>query len=306
VLPALALAIVALAAPPAPTPAQITKAYLRHERTGEYQYFGLLPADWKAPYALDRDGVPLVDYPGGPEHNPVTTAQYGLAQWTIGLRHRRPGRVRIAIRMADWLVRTQRHPSGKWLYRFDYRVPGAGVLPAPWASALAQGQAISLLRRAYARTGKARYLSAARRALRPLRRPVSEGGLLRRWRGSPSFEEYPTREAPTFVLNGFQQCLLGLYDLSDLSPVSRRLFRRGMDALVAILPAYDMGNGWSTYSLAHLYWPSPRTAATASYHLSHVGMLRLLDRLRPNGRLQRYSRLWLQGLQPARDYSRGV
>jgi hypothetical protein len=280
----------------APTPAEITRAYLRHERTGEYQYFRLLPADWKTPYALDADGVPLVDYPTGPEHNPVTTAQYGLAQWTIGLRHDQPKRIRIAVRMADWLVRTQQRGSGKWLYRFDYRAPGAGLLPAPWASALAQGQALSLLRRAYHRTHARRYLEAARRALRPLQVRVTRGGLLRRWKDRPFYEEYPTVEAPTYVLNGFQQALLGLYDLADVSPTARRQFHAGLDTLERMLPLYDLGDGRSTYSLAHLYWPSPPTAATSSYHLSHVGMLLLLNRIKPDRVLRRYVRLWWPGL----------
>ena len=198
--------------------------------------------------------------------------------------------------MADWLLRRQEGRSGTWLYHFAYPVPGADILPQPWASALAQGQAISLLRRAYHHTGKRRYLSAARRALRPLRRAVTRGGLRRRWLGLPFFEEYPTRANPTYVLNGFQQCLLGLHDLSDVSPIARRLFDRGMETLAAVLGEYDLGNGRSTYSLAHLNWPFAAIPATDSYHLSHVGMLRLLHRIRPNPIVRRQARRWLRGL----------
>jgi hypothetical protein len=292
----LALVLVALAAPPAPTSAEIAQAYLHHERTGEYQYFGLLPRDWKAPYPRDRRGVPLVDYPGGPAYNPVTTAQYGLAQWTIGLRDHRRARVRVALRMADWLVRTQDRRSGTWLYRFDYTAPGAGLLPQPWASALAQGQALSLLRRAYHRTQARRYLVVARRAMRPLRIRVTRGGLVRRWHGMHFYEEYPTREAPTYVLNGFQQALLGLYDFADISPTARHLFRAGLDTLERMLALYDLGDGRSTYSLAHLYWPSPPTAASPSYHLSHVGMLLLLNRIAPDPVLRSSARRWSRAL----------
>jgi hypothetical protein len=286
----------ARSAPSPPTPIEITAAYLDHSRTGDYQYFGLYPRDWRTPYELDRRGVPVVQYGFGKAYNPVTTAQYGLAQWTIGRHYRDRARIRIALRMADWLVRRQEPASGKWLYRFEYQAPGGGVLPDPWPSSLAQGQAISLLRRAYHRTGNHEYLSAARRGLRPFREPVATGGLLRRWRGLPFYEEYPTLAHPTYVLNGFQQSLLGLHDLSDVSPTAQRLFRGGMKALAAVLPEYDLGDGRSTYSLAHLNWPSPRTPATASYHLSHVGMLRLLNKIQPDPVLRRYARRWKRGL----------
>lgn len=282
--------------PPPLTPSEHVATYLQHSRTGSYQAFELLPRDWRTPYARDRRGVPLVDYPFGRAYNPVTTSQYGLAQWTVGRKYHRSGRIRIALRMADWLVRTQRQGSGMWLYRFDYQAPGAGLLPNPWGSALAQGHAISLLRRAYHRTRERRYLTAARRGLRPLMHSVSGGGLVRRWEGLPFYEEYPTKEAPTYVLNGFQQSLLGLHDLSDVSLAARRLFSRGMKTLVRMLPLYDLGDGRSTYSLAHLNWPALPTAANPSYHLSHVGMLRLLDRIRPHPALRRYGRLWMRGL----------
>ena len=281
---------------PPPTPAEITAAYLGHTRTGDYQYFGLMPRDWRTPYELDRRGVPIVEYSFGKAYNPVTTAQYGLAQWTIGRHYHDRKRIRIALRMADWLVRRQEQRTGKWLYRFDYQAPGAGLLHEPWASALAQGQAISLLRRAYHRTGDHAYLSAARRGVRPLREPVTQGGLLRRWQGLPFYEEYPTRAHPTYVLNGFQQSLLGLHDLADVSPGAQRLFSGGMSALAAALPQYDLGDGRSAYSLAHLNWPSPRTPATASYHLSHVGMLRLLGDIQPDPVLRRYANQWKRGL----------
>jgi hypothetical protein len=292
-----ALAPAVHAAPP--TPLEITRAYLEHERTGSYQAFELLPRDWRSPYPLDRHGVPLVQYASGPAYNPVTTAQYGLAQWTIGRRfHARP-RIRVALRMADWLVRRQEQSSGTWLYRFDYTAPGAGLLRRPWSSALAQGQALSLLRRAYHRTGARRYLDAIGRALRPLRISVPRGGLLRRWHGLPFYEEYPTAAAPTYVLNGFQQTLLGLYDVADVSPVAARLFGRGIKTLVCMLPLYDLGDGRSTYSLAHLYWASAPQPATPSYHLSHVGMLLLLNRIEPDPVLRRYARRWRRSLAGA-------
>jgi hypothetical protein len=296
-LAALTLATTLVAIAPAhaasPTPAQYVAGYLDHRRTGAYEAFGLLPRDWETPFARDRRGVPLVDYSFGRAYNPTTTSQYGLANWTLGLRYHSRARIRVALRMADWLVRTQERPSGKWLYRFALPAPGAGEeLPNPWCSALAQGQAISLLRRAYHRTGRHAYIDAARRGLRPFERSVMNGGVVRHFEGGAFYEEYPTRAAPIYVLNGYMQSMLGLHDLADVSPTARRLFRGALPTLPRILPRYDLGDGRSSYSLAYLHWPVAPTPAQPSYHLAHVGLLMLMNRLQPNSVLRHYMRAW--------------
>jgi hypothetical protein len=296
-LAALTLATAVLTVAPAraasPTPAEYVAGYLDHSRTGAYEAFGLLPRDWQTPFARDSHGVPLVDYSFGRAYNPTTTSQYGLANWTLGLEYHSRARIGVALRMADWLVRTQDRRSGKWLYRFALPAPGTEEeLPSPWYSALAQGQAISLLRRAYHRTRRRAYVDAARRGLRPFERSVADGGVVRRFQGGAFYEEYPTRTAPNYVLNGFMQSLLGLHDLADLSPTADRLFRRALPTLPRILPLYDLGDGLSSYSLGYLHWPVPRAPAPPSYHLAHVGLLRLMNRLSPNGVLRRYVRAW--------------
>ena len=53
--------------------------------------------------------------------------------------------------MADWLAVAPAAHQRHLLYRFDYTAPGAGVPPRPCNPALAQGQAISLLRHAHER-----------------------------------------------------------------------------------------------------------------------------------------------------------
>jgi hypothetical protein len=260
-----------------------------YDRVGEYQTMGDAPRDWASPYPLPG-GVPMVDYGTFEARNPVTSAQYGLASWSLWRRYGERPRLRAALRVADWLVRTQR-PSGKWVYRFDYASPGTTMaLPAPWGSALAQGQGISLLRRAYHRTGRKRYLRAAKRALGPLRRPVERGGLSVRRAEGLMFEEYPS-ERPSLPLNGHMQTLLGLYELSDVSPVARRLFARGADTLVRVLPQYDAGNGWSLYNLVHQSGFAP-VPAQPDYHAAHVRLLRLIDGLWPHRVLRGWADAW--------------
>jgi hypothetical protein len=277
-------AVVAVLASPGPAAAQ------DHTRTGHYQNMGReVPADFRTPYAL-VDGVPMVDYGTFRARNPVTTAQWGLANWTLWVRDRNRRGLRLARRAADWLVATQRR-NGQWAYDFAYRSPGTTMELAPgWGSALAQGQAISLLRRLYSHRRQPGYLRAARRAVAPMGRSVTRGGLARWRHGGIVFEEYPT-ERRSLPLNGHLQALFGLYDLADVSRRARRLFRRGAASTVRILPDYDGGRGRSLYSLVHLSGFRPLGASDA-YHAAHVAELLVLDALSPHPVFRHWARRW--------------
>jgi hypothetical protein len=134
-----------------------------------------------------------------------------------------------AIRAAKWLVSKQR-PDGTWAYAFDNPLAWAGTaVRAPWVSGMAQGQALSLLVRVWRITGDDAYLDAGRKALASFSVPVEEGGVLRVWRGHPFYEEYPTTERPTLVLNGFLFALVGLHDYAAETgdAEARQLWREG-------------------------------------------------------------------------------
>ena len=153
-----------------------------HTRTGEYQTMGTLPRDWASPYPLPG-GVPMVDYGTFHARNPVTSAQYGLAIWSLWKRYGDRPRLRAALRVADWLV-TRQQPSGygptasttRALGR-RCRSPRHGARRSHRANASAFCDAPIAHRR--------RDLSAGRAArAAPLRREVADGGLsVRRRRG---------------------------------------------------------------------------------------------------------------------------
>lgn len=83
---------------------------------------------------------------------------------------------------------------------------------------MGQGQAISLLSRAFYHSGgNELYLNAASAALKPFKVFSKNGGVLSEFMHFPWYEEYPTIPS-IFILNGFMYSLIGLYDLYSLAP----------------------------------------------------------------------------------------
>jgi heparosan-N-sulfate-glucuronate 5-epimerase len=252
----------------------------RYDPGGAYLHYAQLPSVLRGRAALDSRGIPRVTYAAGrpARVNPVTIAQYGLQEFSYFVSGGNGRHLRNAVRVAGWLVAHQDR-RGRWLYRFDWRLYGSReTLRQPWASAMAQGQAMSLLTRVFRRTRDARYLRAALRARLPLERAVRRGGLTATFRGRRVYEEYPTAR-PSLVLNGFLFTLLGLHDLEATSPSrrTRRLLDQGLDSLAALLPLYDRPAG-SLYDLGHLTGArsQPRPAGVR-YHRKHVRVLAVLS-----------------------------
>jgi hypothetical protein len=203
--------------------------------TGEYLHFADEPSV-EAQYPLGPDGVPQPHYPWGVEDNPVTVAQWALQNWSWWLRGRDQKHLDATLRGADWLVARQ-EPDGDLPYLFD--VDGAGVpMNAPWISAMAQGQAMSVWVRAHSQTGDPRYLDAAGLALLPFDLTFAEGGVLADWDGLPWYEEYPG-ERPLHVLNGFQFALIGLHDFAEHSEHAGELFAAGVNSLEQRIGVFD-------------------------------------------------------------------
>lgn len=84
---------------------------------------------------------------------------------------------------------------------------------------MGQGQAISLLSRAFFHSGgNKQYLDTAFAALKPFKVLTKNGGVLSKFMNLyPWYEEYPTVPS-IFILNGFMYSLIGLYDLFTLAP----------------------------------------------------------------------------------------
>jgi heparosan-N-sulfate-glucuronate 5-epimerase len=245
---------------------------------GEYY----MPFAEKADYAgaYDASGIPLLDYHGqiGPQYNPIAIAQYGLGNYNLWRRTDDPDRRKKFFLVADWLCsHLEQNPQGLavWQHHFDWEY--RHTLKAPWYSALAQGQGISVLVRAHKEVQDARYLDAAARALASFYKPTKEGGVaFTDERGDLWFEEYIV-SPPTHILNGFIWALWGIHDyfLATQDSSAQQLFSRAVQTLLHNLDRYDLGF-WSLYEQSGTRLPM---VASPFYHQLHIVQLRVMHRL---------------------------
>lgn len=252
--------------------------------TGEFEF-----------YPRDARGVPQVYYPHLRRlvDNPITVAQYGLHQLAeFACTHEAHAQAE-ALLMADWLVENLQAWRGEihaWVFDFDLPFYGPA---APWISALAQGQAISLLLRACEIASRAVYEAACHQAVQAFYHRVEDGGVAAKFPdGALAFEEYPTRE-PSLVLNGILFALLGLHDYATYFSDARAqaCFDAGMRGVKKNLFRYDTGY-WNLYDLHR-----SRRLASAMYVDIHVRLLRAFSALLHDEELARFAEKWKGYLQ---------
>jgi heparosan-N-sulfate-glucuronate 5-epimerase len=219
----------------------------------------------------------------------------GPIQWALGCFERYlagEGEVwlQAARERAEALVECQQEegPQGGGFLHLQALAHTFALRP-PWISAMAQGEAASLLVRIFQETGIERYAEAARRALLPLSVDSADGGARAQLNGRAFPEEYPT-QPPSFVLNGAIFTLWGLHDvgvaLDDAD--ARAAFEDGVDTLAENLHRWDLGY-WSRYDL----FPHPAVnVASSFYHDLHVNQLRAMHRVAPRPQLIETADRW--------------
>jgi hypothetical protein len=230
---------------------------------------------------LDDDGVPINDYQYlgsvyiGKQRDPITIAQRALVCWDkddVYLPHYYPFSDRNKgydeqgfLSCVKWIVNnaTSRDNYAVWEYNFPY---GEHYnLTAPWRSAMAQGQCIQVLVRAYQLTKDDNYLELARKALSAFHVEVANGGVTLKGDEGWWYEEYACEGgANPRVLNGHIFALEGIHEYyaATNEEEAKYLFDKGILALKAHLLDYDSGT-WTYYDALGL-------KATEGYHKLHV------------------------------------
>jgi len=249
---------------------------------------------------FDENGVYMVKYGDEFCYNPVSIAQQALTQYGIYLRGE--ATQESFLNLASFLTEMQAE-DGSFPYNFDftYYVAPEKYFKSGWTSAMASGNVLSALARAYHLTGDSKYAACAERAISFLDVPIEEGGtkttlaaLDPSLSGYTILEEYPT-DPPTYTLNGYMFTLAGLYDWSQTgakgSERAKELFDEGVRTLEKILPYYDIG-GFTCYDLSHITWKREAPHIGIGYHRVHVAFCKIFYDITGIETFEHYYTLW--------------
>jgi len=258
---------------------------------GDYYMPFTAKADY--PGAYDTDGIPRLDYHGavGMQYNPIAIAQYGLGNYNLYRRTGDPERRRKFLSVADWLAAyLEPNPSGFWVWNHDFDWEYRTPLKAPWYSALAQGQGLSVLVRAHRETASPRYLQTAQLAFEPFLETVDKGGVADVDAQGYTWFEETIVNPPTHILNGFMWASWGVYDyhLHTGDPQAERLFGEAVRTLAHNLHRFDAGF-WSLYEQSGTRM---RMLASPFYHQLHVVQLQVMHRLTGAPIFAEYASRW--------------
>lgn len=255
--------------------------------------------------ARDAEGVAMYVKDGRQFNHPVLQAQRALA---LTLSYRNGGgpeylalAKKHAERMLSYSVRSR--GARYFPYPFDFALHGKAeqTLRAPWYSAMAQGQAVSVFVGLYETTGEQRWKDAAEASFASFLNPraagvpwtvyVDDQDLL--W-----FEEYPGDPSDR-ALNGHNYALFGVYDYWRLTgdPRAALLFTGGLEATRQHSRQIRVAGRTSRYCLAH-------DVHSSSYHDIHIGQFYTLYTLTGSRDLARLGDTF-QADAPA-DYEAGA
>jgi hypothetical protein len=242
---------------------------------------------------FDENGVPMSAGPDGAHYFPINIAQYGFMLHAEWLETGAAAPMATLERCLAVLEQLKTEDDKHCVWWHDFHNKRYDIEP-PWASAMAQGELISLYLRLWQALGHPGLLESARKAYHFMRVPVEAGGV-RRWdeQGNLWLEEYPS-EKPSLVLNGFIYALFGLYDLYrvDRDEEVKQDIDRCIDTLVARLPDFDSGY-WSNYDL------QKRELVRYYYQKNvHVPQLAVLEALTGNPLFGFYKDRWERQLKP--------
>lgn len=204
-------------------------------------------------------------------YHPVQIAQFALAHWNAYLVDGNNEHKNAFLAQASWLLAHQSrfaNDRGGWLV--PSRLPNHRE-PQYLLSALAQGNAISVLIRAYQLTGEDAFLQSASYAVRTFELDILDGGV-----NSPIgedglfFEEFAAYPAQ-HVLSGYILALFGLYDYVAVTQDSKiqSLIEHSLTAFHSLIDEFDAGY-WTYTELLH------KRLASQFQHALHILLIKTL------------------------------
>lgn len=198
---------------------------------------------------FDDDGVPTCGINGEQVYLPVNIAQYGFMLHADYLENPDTNTLKVLHACINRLIDISSEYKNSLVWWHNFKNEKYNI-PAPWASAMAQGEIISLFLRYYQVTNDSYYLELALKTYQFLLfedkeisvREIDEDGNL--W-----FQEYPSKPS-SYVLNGFVYTVFGLFDLFRVTelPQVKKDLNASLKTLIENIHRFDAGY-WSYYDL---------------------------------------------------------
>ena len=234
---------------------------------------------------FDEHGIPMVQYSDGLKYVPITAFHWGLVQYSKWIETEESVYFENASKVANWAVENQSQDGG-WAWFFDHSFHGGvlGSMDSGWYGGMTQGLGMSFLVRMYNATGNQSYMNAALNSTHLLTVNVSDGGVLRYYQNYTWYEEYPTPDSGSYVLNGYIYTLVGLFDLIQEfnDSTSIELYQDGIISLTAMIGLFDLGCA-SSYDLVHHSVPGTApNIAREGYHNLHITLLSVINAIENN------------------------
>jgi len=236
---------------------------------------------------FDNEHVPMIGINGQYEYFTVNICQYGFMLHAHWLEDKDENKLRKLLACIDRLEKLK-HETEQWAVWYNNFDDKKYNIKAPWPSAMAQGEAISLYLRVYQITQNPSLLETAWKAYQFMNLDVKEGGVKRLDKdGNLWYEEFPS-EPPSYVLNGFIYSLFGLFDLYRVT--SNSMVKKDIDACLETLKRnlyrFDAGY-WSYYDL------QKKELVRYYYQKNvHVPQLKILYLLTQEKIFKRYYQKW--------------
>lgn len=226
---------------------------------------------------LDNDEMPRLNLAEGKfTYFPVAIFQYGFGCYDLFLQTKDERYICKFMQCVEWTMEHQ-DEKGRW-NNFSHYCP-----ETPYGS-MAQGEAVSLLVRAYVHTKDQKYLDAAKRALDFMLLPLEDGGTTKYLADDAFLMEYTFKG---MVLNGSIFSWWGLYDYV-LTTGDNGTYKEAMDktlkSLIKVLPQYKCAY-WSMYSEDGLM-------ASPFYHNLHIAQMQAMYQLTGEPIFDKYAKRW--------------
>jgi hypothetical protein len=145
-----------------------------------------------------------------------------------------------AIRVAKASIHRMEEYHGSLVFWYDpaYRLTS---MPARFYSALTQSRYLFMFARLHQLTNDPLFLESAQKVLNSFFIDQKRGGVLKRFHGGTSLEEYPN-DIPLYTLNGWLSATINLKRFADLSQSEEAdvLFRKSADSIEKIIDLYDL------------------------------------------------------------------